>query len=209
MSDKKVITPEAMISYPHIFSPQAPMSQGDEPKYGAAFVFEEGTDLTELKRAVVAAAKERWGEKAIDMMRKGQLRNPLRTDVEGKGYPEGSVFINAKSKRQPGVVSTIPDPNNDGKPMRVTDPAEIYPGAIVKASLVAFAYDYQGNKGVSFGLNNIQKIRDGDRLDGKVAAVDEFDADQDAVADLSDLTDEGLEGTEAPAGNADLAELFG
>ena len=61
----------------------------------------------------------------------------------------------------------------------------------------ALAYDNSGNKGVSFSLAGVQIIKDGDRLDGSIAAVDAFDADMDAVADLADLTD-SLDGTEAP-----------
>jgi hypothetical protein len=56
----------------------------------------------------------------------------------------------------------------------------------VRASLRAFAYDTNGNKGVSFGLNNIQKLGEGQRLDGRKAATDEFDADlSQAPADIS------------------------
>ena len=36
-------------------------------------------------------------------------------------------------------------------------------------------------------IRNIQKIEDGDRLDGRKKAEDEFEADETAVADLADL----------------------
>ena len=47
----------------------------------------------------------------------------------------------------------------------------------MRASFTAFAYDNNGNVGVSFGLNNVQKLREGTRLDNRVAATDEFTAD--------------------------------
>lgn len=190
---EKVITPEAVLSYPYLFETQDPMEEGGEAKYGAVFVFLEGADLTALKKSVIEAAKEKWGDKAVGMLRDKKIRSPFRDDAEDKGYPEGSVFITARSKARPGVVSIYPDPNNGGKPTPITDPELIYPGCFVKASVRAFAYDVKGNKGVSFNLNNVQKLRDGERLDGRTKAEDEFDADQDAVGSLEDLTDEGTE----------------
>lgn len=193
---RKVITPEATFSYPHLFRPQAAQEGGKE-KYSLTLVFDEGADLKELKAAAVEAAQEKWGDKAKSMIQKGQLRFPFRDDGEEKGYPEGSIFINARSDRRPGVVSIIPDPQT-GKPMVIDDEEQIYPGVIGRASLTAFGYDVSGNKGVSFALNNVQKIRDGERLDGKVKAEDEFEADASAAASLEDLVDESAQDDEEP-----------
>jgi hypothetical protein len=64
----------------------------------------------------------------------------------------------------------------------------MYPGAQVRGSVSAFGYDYQGNKGVSFGLNNLQKLGEGERIDGRVAADAEFDVDMsESPADLEHL----------------------
>jgi hypothetical protein len=58
----------------------------------------------------------------------------------------------------------------------------------VRAQLRAFSYDSNGNKGVSFALNNIQKLGDGERLDNRQAATDAFEADLSAApADISAL----------------------
>lgn len=219
----RIITPEAILSYPNLFTPRAMGDQ--EPKYSCALVFPEGTDLTAMKQAALDALTEEWGEKAPAMVKAGQARWPFRDnpdDVALKGYPEGSTFVNVRSNRKPGVVSIFPDPST-GKPTPVTDEAQVYPGVIVRASLDAYTYDTQGNKGVTFGLGNVQIIRDGDRLDGRSHAEDEFEADPDALADLSDLTGEdgggGGEGDESqPAGVAadgsaedgdDLSDLLG
>lgn len=188
---RRVITPEAILSYPHLFEPNA-MDDGAEPKYSACFVFPADADLKELKAAALEAAQEKWGSKAAKMIRDGKLRMPFRTDGEEKGYPEGSTFINCRSNRRPGIVSTVPDPKNGGKPSVITDDEEVYAGCIVRASVTAFAYDVNGNRGVSFALGNVQKIRDGERLDGRVSAEDEFKAD-DTIASLDDLTDEAGE----------------
>jgi hypothetical protein len=170
---KTVITPEAILSYPHIFQPAAPNPLA-EPVYSCSLVFPAGTDLSELREAALVAAREKWGDKANAGIKAGKIRMPFRTDAEEKGYSEGSVFLNVKSKTKPGAVSKYAGP--DGKPMPIEDSEELYPGCRVRASLRAFAYDTNGNRGVSFGLNNIQKLGDGERIDGRKRAEDEFEA---------------------------------
>jgi len=192
-----LITPVAILSYPHLFQAQPPLQEGGKPKFGCSLVFPEGTDVTAMKQAAVEAAKEKFGDKAVKMIRDGKLKFPFRTDGEEKGYPEGSVFVNVRSERRPGIVSRYADPAT-GKARVIEDEDEIYPGVQVKALVHAYGYDTAGNRGVTFALDGIQKWDDGDRLDGRVKAEDAFDAEELAVADLSDLTDEGG-GDEAPA----------
>ncbi len=165
------MTPEAMLSYPHLFEPQA-VNEGDPPKYSCTLVFAPGTDLSQLKAAAAAVAKDAWGDKAVEVVKK-QRYPTFRTDAEEKGYPEGSTFINATSKGKPGVVAAYAGP--DGKAARITDPEEIYAGCYVRATVRPFAYDQRGNRGVSFGLVNIQKLRDGERIGGRPRPEDEFE----------------------------------
>lgn len=180
----KVITPKGRVSYPHLFEPQIPPNQVD-PVYSCTLVFESGSDLSALEKAAESVGQEKWGDKYAALKKTGKIRAPFRLDGEEKGYPEGSIFINIKSKAQPGIVSIYP--GEDGKPAKITDPGLIYAGCYVRASVRAFAYDVNGNKGVSFALNNVQKVADGDRLDGRSRAEDEFEADGNASADLDDL----------------------
>lgn len=176
-----LITPKARLSFPNLFTPKAGMNGGDE-KYSACLVFAPGTDLSELEAAALNVAKEKWADKAEGLLRTGRLRWPFRTDVEEKGYEPGSVFINVNSKNQPGVVGRYAGP--DGKPVAIEDPLEVYAGCYVRASVKAFAYDTSGNRGISFGLNNIQKLDDGPRLDGRKRAEDEFDATETEPASI-------------------------
>lgn len=180
----KAITPKGRLSYPHLFEPQIPPNQ-TEPVYSCTLVFEEGTDLSALEKLAEAAGRDKWGDKYASLVKTGKIRSPFRADGEEKGYPEGSTFINIKSKQAPGIVSIYP--GDDGKPAKITDPGQVYAGCYVRASVRAFAYDVNGNKGVSFALNNVQKMADGDRLDGRSRAEDEFEADSNAAADLDDL----------------------
>lgn len=191
-----VITPKAIISYPHIFEPRA-AAPGAEPSYSCTLIFEPGTDLSQLKAAARQAAADKWGDKAEAMWKAGKIRSPFRADAEEKGYPEGSVFINVRSKSKPGVVDRYRGP--DGKPVPITDESEIYPGAYVRASVRAFAYDTNGNRGVSFALGNIQKLGDGERLDGRKKAEDEFEAFEDRPKiSADDLIGYGTNSDSAP-----------
>lgn len=187
---KKIISPECVLSYPHLDEPVAAMNGQGEPKYSCTLLFAEGADLAAMQAAVIEAAVDKFGAKAVQMLKTGALKIPFRTDWEAKGYPEGTTFINVRSAQAPGLVYAHRDPGTK-KPAivpgdKITE--VFYAGAHVRASLAAFGYDTSGNKGVSFGLNNLQKLSDGPRLDGRKAADDDFEATEElAPADLADL----------------------
>lgn len=181
----KVTTPEAVLSYPALFEPKAMKGSTQEPKYSAVFVFPAGTDLSALKAAAIEAGEDFFGgkEKFAALLKKSGTNWPFRTDGAEKGYPEGSIFISARSNSKPGVVSRYA--GVDGKPTAITDPKEMYAGARVRATLTAFGFDNSGKKGVTFGLNNIQKLGEGDRLDGRTKAEDDFEAMESDPVDVS------------------------
>lgn len=179
----KIITPPAMLSFPNLLTARAGMNGGKE-KFSASLVFLPGTNLTALEMAANEAAEEKFGAKGPKLLAAGGIRSPFRRDGASKGYPEGSVFVNVRSDRKPGCVYLWPDPAT-GKPAIIADAdivKSLYPGAMVRASLSAFGYDSNGNKGVSFGLHNVQLV-DGTtpRIDGNKAATDEFEADLSAA----------------------------
>jgi hypothetical protein len=180
----KVITPPATLSYPHLSEPKT-NPQG-ELKYSASLIFGMGADLGQLKAAAPAVAVGRWGPKAKTMLRDGQLKWPFRDGAEkaAVGYGAGTTFVNVNSNRRPGLVSKYAGP--DGKPTTIDNPDELYPGCVVRASLNAFAYDKAGSKGVSFGLNALQKLDEGERLDGRLRAEDEFEPLENEPVDLED-----------------------
>jgi hypothetical protein len=207
-----IITPEARLSYPSLFKPRKRADNpNQEPRYEAVLVFDAGTDLTALKRAAVEVAKARWGDDAAKMIKAGTLRMPFRTDGEEK-YGPGTTFISVWSNDKPGLVDRYAGP--DGKPVPITDPAVLYAGCKVRASVRAFAYPAPGrpstgNKGVSFGLQNLQKLGEGERLDNRVVldAAEEFEATEKAPVPLPVAS--GIVGKSATAVSTDdLAELL-
>lgn len=186
----KVVTPVGTLSYPHLHAPQLPRDGKGKAKYSATIVFAPGTDLSALEKAAIAAAEAKWPGKSAEMLRIGSLRSPFRKDALAKGYPDGSVFINIRTEQAPGIVYSYKATGSDKPAVMPQEKIreEMYPGAQVRASIAAFAYDSNGNKGISFALNNMQKVADGERLDGRANADDEFTADLSAApADISGL----------------------
>jgi hypothetical protein len=201
---KKLITPVALLSYPHFDEAILPKNGKGKPKFSGSFLFAPGTDISKLVEAVAEAGVEKFGPTAIAKLKSGALKNVIRTDAEAKGYPEGTIFINARSEQQPGMVYLWPDPAT-GKPALVipglaasnyvltdADKKKIrevfYPGAKVRVSVTAYGYDNE-SKGVTFGLNHVQLVDGtGPRIDGRKNAEDEFEADASmAPANMADV----------------------
>lgn len=170
IEDKKCLTPKFRVSFPNVFEPKS--FQNGPLKYSITMLFDKDTDLKELKRAAHNAKIEAWGSNK-DKWPKG-LRSPFRDGDEKEnldGY-SGCIFVSASSKQRPGVV----DKNKE--PITAEDES-FYAGCYARATLIAFAYDTAGNKGVSFALQNLQKIADGEQFSGKRSAADDFDVVED------------------------------
>lgn len=200
VADKKLWkTPEAIVSYPYFAKGQIERDDDGKPKangkvqFSGAFIFTAATDISAGKAAALAAAQEKWGDKAIEMIQSGALKWPFRKDGATKGYDKvagaGCIFFNARSIKKPGCVYRHAAPGS-------TKPAEVpfdkiedvfYPGSHVRATVRAFWFENR-SKGVSFSLNNVQFLGDGERLDSRVAAEDDFSADLAAApADISSI----------------------
>lgn len=82
-----------------------------------------------------------------------------------------SYFVNANSTTAPGIVDADRQP--------IIDTSEVYSGVYGRASINFYAFNSNGNKGIACGLNNLQKIRDGEPLGGKSRAEDDFADDED------------------------------
>ncbi len=167
-------------SYPNLFKPKKNDLNGKD-EYSVVALFPKGADLSNIRKAIEAAGIKKWGADKKKWPK--PLRLPLRDqkerakeDENGKmilppGHEEGAFFLNLKSTVAPGIV--------DANVQQILDESEIYPGVWLKANINAFAYDNKGNKGISFGLNHIQKVKDGESLGGgRGRAADAFTAVQ-------------------------------
>ncbi len=79
---------------------------------------------------------------------------------------KNSYFINANSSTAPGIVDADRQP--------ILERSEVYSGVYGRASINLYAFNSNGNKGIACGLNNLQKIRNGEPLGGKSRAEDDF-----------------------------------
>lgn len=172
---KKCTTPEFRVSFPHVFKKH--QFENNEPKYMITMLFPKSTDLKELKRAVHNAATEKWGLDKTKWPKK--LKMPFRDGEEKEelmGYA-GNIFVAASSKQKPGVIG---NKKVDGAfPQLTEEDGTFYAGCYARATLIAFAYDTMGNRGVAFALQNLQKLRDGEQFSGRKKAEDEFDEIED------------------------------
>ena len=166
----KVITGKCRASFVHIFEPQS--VNGSEPKYSISLIIPKadtetiGRIQTAIDEAIEAGITGKWSGK-----RPPNLKLPLRDgDLERPDDPAyaDAYFINANSTEKPGIV--------DRKRVPVTDPLMIYSGCFVRASINFYAFNTNGNRGVGAGLGNVQFWCDGEPLNGRVKAEDEFDA---------------------------------
>ena len=165
-----VVTPKFRVSYPNVFKPKLNELSGKE-EFSLVALFEAGEDLSKLQAAVKAAIVKKWGSDSSKHPK--NLRTPFRDqsdrEKDGKlpaGHTAGAIFINLKSQDRPGVVDASVQP--------ILDEKEFYAGCYARASVNAYAYDMKGNKGVAFGLGNVQKMGDGDPLGGRTTAEMDF-----------------------------------
>lgn len=181
-----IMTPRARLSYPALFKARA-MEAGQDPKFSCSLIFDKAAQATPLFAAMKAqaalAAKIKWPDKLP-----ANLRNPFRdgNERDDEAYAD-AIFINVSSKQQPQVVGGAIDPRT-GKLKIIDDPSEVYAGCYVVAAVRAYAYDAKGNRGVSFGLQALQKVADGEALGGGVRATEIFSAvDQSSVSDVNSI----------------------
>jgi hypothetical protein len=189
MKDKvnvQVTTPEFRVSFPVVWEAKAMNDQpGAKKKFSLVGLFDK-TDpkvipgLKEMEAAVAQVLNAKFGDQAKwPRLPNGQLafRLPFRNgaDKTYDGYGPNIIFVSFSTEQKPGIV--FPWPGPDGKtPAPLTDPKDFYAGCFARATVNPYYYDKAGNRGVAFGLRNIQKLRDGEAFSGKNAAEKDFDS---------------------------------
>ena len=164
-------------SYANIWEPKS--INGGAPKYSVSLIIPKSDKATvqKIKAAIEAAYKE--GETKLKGNGKSvpafsSLKTPLRDgDIDrpdDEAY-ENSYFINANSATAPGIV--------DADRIPVLDRSNVYSGVYGRASITFYAFNSNGNRGIACGLQNLQLIRDGEPLGGKVSAESDFATDED------------------------------
>lgn len=183
----KVITGKVRISYEHLLTAHSAFEK-QEPRYSCVLLIPKSDrkTLRDLRAAQKAALENGRSTKfngSIPKNWKDTIRDgDEEMDLEKNPEYKGMYFMTVANTTRPGIVGP------DLSPLTTSD--EVYSGMYARASLTAYAFNVQGNKGVSFGLNHIQKLADGEPFSGRSKAEDDFeewdedDDDDDEGADL-------------------------
>ena len=174
----KVITgPKTRWSYANVWQPKS--INGGTPKYSVSLIIPKSDTVTvnKIKSAIQVAYEEgesklKGNGKSVPSLK--AIKTPLRDgDLErpdDDAY-KNSYFVNANSTTAPGIVDADRQP--------IIDTSEVYSGVYGRASINFYAFNSNGNKGIACGLNNLQKISNGEPLGGRSRAEDDFADEED------------------------------
>ena len=179
-STRVVTGPRSRFSFCHIWEPKS--INGGDPRYSMSVIIpKDDVDTVDRINGAIQAAyrdgeSKLKGKGALPPL--SSIHTPLRDgDLDRPDDPAyaGCWFLNANSDRAPGIVDAHAQP--------ILDRGEVYSGCYGRVSLSFFAFNTNGNRGIACGLNNIQKLRDGEPLGGHMSAEQEFagldDEDED------------------------------
>lgn len=206
-ASEKIITPIGIVSFPHIYEPDSDGDYSDN-KYKVTFLVPKNKeeDIKKLKMTALKVAREEWGEK----VKFNELEFPLydgddkATTADEKAKKEGNakkvgnwdaykdhLYFTAKSYRQPGIVGPDSKPLPSGEDIKGGDFCRISISLVAYERPIVNVVDgkkkHTDQKGVTFRLENIQKVKTGKRFDGSSAPEDDFDP-----VDSSELLDDDL-----------------
>lgn len=195
-------TPIFRVGFPNLFEPTAFKNKdGTEgkKKYNVVAIFTPGEYKGKEKerwdalvKALDDATREKFGmswKEAKKHVVDGEIVEGVPNFKEGlyngkkktqDGFGEGTYYATLSTEYPPGVVQY----NGVGKKSTTISEEEgntnlIYPGCYARATVGPYAYD-SVSKGAAIGLNNFQKVKDGERLDGRGDAADDFEDDIDS-----------------------------
>lgn len=127
-----------------------------------------------------------------------------------EGYGPGTQFASLTTKMRPGLIDArkrpiyskfneedmakveklVAEGKEEDVDFLVDEGSTVYAGCYMRATVSVYSYDNKG-KGVAWGLMNVQKVKDGDRLDSRIDAAEDF---EDDLEDMSDDTSDFLDG---------------
>ena len=174
----KVITgPDTRWSYANVW--EAKSINGGTPKFSVSLIIPKSDTKTvaKVKAAIEAAyhegeSKLKGNGKSVPPM--AALKTPLRDGDSERPDDDAytnAYFINANATTAPGIVDADRNP--------ILTRSEVYSGVYGRASISFYAFNSNGNKGIACGLNNLQKVRDGEPLGGKTSAESDFATEED------------------------------
>lgn len=186
-----------------LFTPKERQEGSNKLAYSVIIGFDTAAMKTQayqdLRAAVAAAAADKFGAvKAQDAAFMRAIRLPFRnaSEKEYAGFDQFEVFISP-------WTPAVDQGGNKKSPPQVVDlygtdmvPTDVWSGQLGRATVRAFAYDTNGNKGVAFMLEHVQVVKaDEPRIDGRRTAQQAFAQVDDSQLAALGITRGGPGGT--------------
>lgn len=170
----RIMLRDVRLAFPSLWKATAPRS-GGEPAFSASFILpKDHKQLGELRAALKAVAKDKWGVKADAVYKALEQGDKLclhngDTKSEYEGY-EGNLFVSSRSKVRPSTWNQTRQETTEADGL-------LYSGCYVDVSLELWAQDNDFGKRINAQLRGVQFRRKGDAFAGgaRAADADEFD----------------------------------
>ncbi len=167
-----IVTGKVRFSYTNVF--EARQTPNGDLKYSVTLLIPKTDTITyqkiinEINKTLEeATAKTFGGVKPANPRMPIYDGDGVRASGEAFGAECKSCWVmTANSISAPEVVDA------SGQP--ILSKNEFYSGCFGRASIRFYAYNQNGNKGIGCGLGNVQKLEDGQPLDGRAKAADDF-----------------------------------
>lgn len=168
-----IVTGEVRFSFVNIFEPRAGQNGGD-PKYSITILLPKSDIATkqmidrEIQTELQNGVSTKFGG-TMPAMPAIPIHDGDGVRPNGEPFGEecrGHWVFTASTKQKPEVVDENRQP--------ILTQTQVYSGCYGRVSLRFFAYNQAGKKGIGCGLGNVQKLRDGEPLNGRTTAADDF-----------------------------------
>lgn len=162
----KTTTPMGRIAYPYAFEKAKSLDPDKEGKYEVTLYIPKSENIDALLSEVNRVGKEAFGTKYVAQ---DKLKHPPIKDGDEKGgdHPAFNHWIvRGKSNSKPAVVK--------GDLSALTDADDLYGGCFGKLNLTPASYQIPSGWGITFYLNAVQKVKDGERFAGSSTSPEEM-----------------------------------
>lgn len=169
---QRVVTGKVRFSYVNLFKTRKDETTGRETYSVLILIPKTDTKTVSLINAAVESVKVDpksqtvWGSKFLASfklpLRDGDTERDTETSPEYKGH----WFMNCNTTQKPEVV--------DADVQAIISEADVYSGCYGRVSVNFYAYKQNGGIGIAAGLNNAQKLADGEPLGNRSRAEDDF-----------------------------------
>jgi len=172
IASDKFKTPVCTIAFANNLFTAKSVVEGGPKKYGCTLIFDDTVDKSGFQKAIKQVADGAWGDKFEAKRKAGIIKMPFlagdgpQAHNRGsgelyQGFGPGKFFIRVQSGEKQPVVIRYLDPNIPATEL------EVYSGCQCWAVIHAFSWWHQtGGEGISFSIDMLRKVGDGERFGG-------------------------------------------